>query len=98
MTTHITYREQQVIKLVAQNKCNKEIAWELGVHIKTVEKLRNVLMCKLGLHCGIDLTHFAICYGIIQVRRDYGTSVIFLDKNHKKNTLNSKAKSEKPFI
>jgi DNA-binding CsgD family transcriptional regulator len=99
MTTYITYREQQVIALVAQNLPNKSIADVLNVHVKTIEKLRQGIHRKLNAHCGIDVTHFAIQHGLVKIRTfPIGGAVIFLDKGHGKNTVTAAAKSERPFL
>ncbi|MCI0746570.1 MAG: response regulator transcription factor [Verrucomicrobia subdivision 3 bacterium] len=47
---HLTPREEQVLKLVAEGKANKQIADEMSLSIKTVEKHRASLMQKLNIH------------------------------------------------
>jgi len=63
---HLTPREIEVLQFVAEGKLNKEVASELRVSIKTIEKHREHLMKKLGIHRIAGLTHFAIYAGIIQ--------------------------------
>jgi DNA-binding NarL/FixJ family response regulator len=61
----LTSREAEVLPLIAEGHVNKEIASELGISIKTVEKHRQHLMRKLDIHHIAGLTHFAIASGIV---------------------------------
>lgn len=62
----LTSREQEVLQLVAEGAPNKRIATELGISIKTVEKHRQQLMDKLGIHETAGLTRYAIATGVIE--------------------------------
>ena len=62
----LTSREVEVLQLVAEGKANKQVAAELGISIKTVEKHRQHLMKKLDLHDTAGLTRYAIASGIIE--------------------------------
>ena len=62
----LTSREMEVLQLIAEGKANKEIAAELGIGIKTVEKHREHLMQKLDIHDTAGLTRYAITAGIIE--------------------------------
>jgi DNA-binding NarL/FixJ family response regulator len=62
----LSSREVEVLQLVAEGKANKQIARELDISIKTVEKHRQHLMSKLGLHDTAGLTRYAIGAGIIE--------------------------------
>jgi DNA-binding NarL/FixJ family response regulator len=62
----LTSREMEVIQLVAEGQANKQIAAELGVGTKTVEKHRERLMRKLDIHDTAGLTRYAISAGIIE--------------------------------
>jgi DNA-binding NarL/FixJ family response regulator len=62
----LTSRESEVLQLIAEGKANKETAGELGISIKTVEKHRQSLMNKLGIHDTAGLTRHAIAAGIIE--------------------------------
>jgi DNA-binding NarL/FixJ family response regulator len=53
-------REREVLKLIAEGYKNKEIAANLCISIKTVEKHRTNLMKKLDLHNAAALTAYAI--------------------------------------
>jgi DNA-binding NarL/FixJ family response regulator len=63
---HLTMRERQVLQLVAEGCANKEIAADLGISIKTVEKHRQKVMEKLDLHDTAGITRYAISAGIIE--------------------------------
>jgi len=52
--------------LIAEGKANKQIAAELGVSFKTVDKHRQHLMVKLEIHDIAGLTRYAISAGIIE--------------------------------
>lgn len=62
----LSSREVEVLQLIAEGKANKQVAAELGIHIKTVEKHRQHLMGKLDLHDTAGLTRYAIAAGIIE--------------------------------
>ena len=65
-STELTTRESELLQLVAEGHVNKQIASELGISIKTVEKHRQHLMEKLDIHDIAGLTRFAIAEGIIE--------------------------------
>jgi DNA-binding NarL/FixJ family response regulator len=56
----------ETLQLIAEGKANKEIASDLGIGIKTVEKHREHLMRKLDLHDTAGVTRYAISAGIIE--------------------------------
>jgi DNA-binding NarL/FixJ family response regulator len=56
----------EVLQQIAEGAPNKEIASELGISIKTVEKHRDHLMQKLDIHDTAGLTRYAIEAGIIE--------------------------------
>lgn len=62
----LSSREAEVLQLIAESKANKQIAAELGISIKTVEKHRSHLMRKLDIHDTAGLTRHAIETGIIE--------------------------------
>jgi DNA-binding NarL/FixJ family response regulator len=62
----LSSREVEVLQLIAEGKANKETANELGISIKTVEKHRQHLMHKLGIHDTAGLTRYAVSAGIIE--------------------------------
>ena len=58
-------REREVLKLIVAGHKNKEIAEDLNISIKTVEKHRESLMKKLDLHNAAALTVFAMEKGLM---------------------------------
>ncbi len=66
--TVLSSREVEVLQLIAEGKANKQVATELRISIKTVEKHRQHLMSKLDLHDTAGLTRYAIAAGIIESR------------------------------
>jgi two-component system response regulator NreC len=61
----LTQREREILKLIAEGYRNKEIADDLCISVKTVEKHRANLMEKLNLHNVQALTAFAIGKGLV---------------------------------
>jgi len=62
----LSSREVEVLQLIAEGKPNKQVATELGVSFKTVDKHRQHLMAKLNIHDIAGLTRYAIAEGIIE--------------------------------
>jgi len=62
----LSSREVEVLQLIAEGKPNKQVAAELGVSFKTVDKHRQHLMSKLDIHDVAGLTRYAIAEGIIE--------------------------------
>jgi len=62
----LTSRESEVLQLVAEGSANKQVAAELSISIKTVEKHRQHLMDKLNIHDTAGLTRYAIAAGVIE--------------------------------
>lgn len=63
----LTFREREVLKLVAEGHPNKHIAEYLSLSVKTVEKHRSNLMKKLDLHNASTLTAYAIEKGLVNM-------------------------------
>jgi len=63
----LTSREMEVLQLIAEGYANKQIADELSISVKTVEKHRQQLMEKLNLHDVASLTRYAVSKGIVEV-------------------------------
>jgi DNA-binding NarL/FixJ family response regulator len=61
----LTQREREILKLIAEGYKNKEIADDLCISVKTVEKHRANLMEKLNLHNVQALTAFAMEKGLV---------------------------------
>jgi DNA-binding NarL/FixJ family response regulator len=62
----LTPRELQVLKLIAEARTSKEIAQELVIAVKTVERHRQNILDKLGMSDRVELTRYAIRRGLIQ--------------------------------
>jgi DNA-binding NarL/FixJ family response regulator len=62
----LTPRELEVLKLIAEAHTSKEIANELFISIKTVERHRQNILDKLGMRDRVELTRYAIRRGLIQ--------------------------------
>src|SRR5207253_526448 len=62
----LTAREQQVVKLVAEGRTNKQIAGTLVISEKTVERHRANILEKLGMRDRVELTRYAIRQGMIE--------------------------------
>ena len=61
----LSQREREVLKLIAEGYKNKEIADDLCISLKTVEKHRANLMKKLDLHNAAALTVYAVQKGLV---------------------------------
>jgi two-component system response regulator NreC len=61
----LTKREREILKLIAEGYKSKEIAQDLCISVKTIEKHRANLMDKLNLHSVQAMTAFAIEKGLV---------------------------------
>lgn len=68
---HLTSRELEVIRHLAEGKRNKEIAALLGIAIRTVETHRARIMLKLDLHSLTEIVHYAMRNHLIPSPRDF---------------------------
>lgn len=64
-TNLLTTREREVMKLIAEEHRNKDIAKYLSISLKTVEKHRSNMMKKLDLHSTSSITSYAIKNGMV---------------------------------
>ncbi len=62
----LTVREAEVLQLIAEGFSNKQIAGELHLSIKTIEKHRQAAMDKLNIHETAGLTRYAITSGMVE--------------------------------
>ncbi|EMK3757897.1 MULTISPECIES: two component system response regulator [Providencia] len=60
----LTTRERQILKLISEERRNRDIAEDLKITIKTVETHRLNLMRKLGTHSSVGLVKWAYRLGI----------------------------------
>jgi DNA-binding NarL/FixJ family response regulator len=59
-------REQEVVKLIAEGLSGREIAKQLDISPRTVERHRANLLEKLGLQDRVEVTRYAIRRGLIE--------------------------------
>jgi len=62
----LTPRELEVLKLIAEAHTSKEIAQQLFISVKTVERHRQNILDKLGMRDRVELTRYAIRRGLTQ--------------------------------
>lgn len=62
----LTARELQVLKLIAEAHTNDQIALELGIARRTVERHRANILGKLHMRDRVELTRYAIRRGLVQ--------------------------------
>jgi two-component system response regulator FixJ len=66
---HLTPRELELLKLVVVGSSNKQIAYQLGISIKTVANHRANLMAKTKALNAADLSRLSIAAGIVPGKR-----------------------------
>ncbi len=64
----LTDREREVLICIAQGQTNQQIADQLSISIKTVNRHRENIMAKLNLHSRVELVHYAIEKGLIDLK------------------------------
>ncbi len=62
---NLTARQREILQLIAEGHSTKEIAFDLGVSIKTIETHRAQLMDRLGIRDVAGLVRLAIREGLI---------------------------------
>jgi len=62
----LTARQLEVVKLIAEGHTTEEIAAELVLSKKTVERHRANILDKLGMRNRVDLTRYAIKRGLVE--------------------------------
>lgn len=62
----LTHRQIEILKLIAQGRASKEIAFELGLSSKTVDVHRARIMDRLSLNDVASLTRYAVRKGLIK--------------------------------
>lgn len=63
----LTDREREVLTHIAEDETNREIAQQLHISVKTVERHRENIMSKLNLHTRTELVKYAIRKGLISL-------------------------------
>lgn len=82
----LTIRQAEILQLIAEGLANKQIAAEIGISIKTVEKHRQQLMKKLGVHEIAGLTRYAIEKKLVVPRRSANANLQELQLNNPPRT------------
>ena len=59
-------RELEVVKLIAEGYTSREIAEELVISEKTVDRHRSNVLEKLGMRDRVELTRYAIRRGLVE--------------------------------
>jgi DNA-binding NarL/FixJ family response regulator len=59
-------RELEVVKLIAEGQTSEEIAAQLFISKKTVDRHRANVLEKLGMRNRVELTHYAIRRGLVE--------------------------------
>jgi DNA-binding NarL/FixJ family response regulator len=62
----LTPREEEVVKLIAEGRSSREIARDLVISHRTVERHRANVLTKLGMRDRTELTRYAIRAGLIE--------------------------------
>jgi len=68
-TQSLSPREAEILQLVAEGFSTRGIATMIGISHKTVEKHRQTLMTKLGIHRISGLTRYAVRSGMVEPNR-----------------------------
>jgi DNA-binding NarL/FixJ family response regulator len=61
----LTPRQREIVQLIAEGDNTKEIAFRLGVSVKTVEAHRKQLMNRLDIHDVVGLVRYAMRFGLV---------------------------------
>jgi DNA-binding NarL/FixJ family response regulator len=62
----LTPRETEIVKLIAEARTTREIAAELVLSEKTVERHRTNILSKLGMRDRVELVRYAIRRGLVE--------------------------------
>ena len=62
----LTPRELEILKLIAEAHTSDQIALELGIARRTVDRHRENLLGKLGMRDRVELTRYAIRRGLVE--------------------------------
>jgi DNA-binding NarL/FixJ family response regulator len=62
----LTARELEIVQLIAEGRSGRQIAEQLTISEKTVERHRSNILAKLGLRNRLELTRYAIRRGLLE--------------------------------
>ncbi|MFE8070325.1 response regulator transcription factor [Marinobacteraceae bacterium S3BR75-40.1] len=63
----LTPRQREILRLLAEGRSTKEIAYHLDLSVKTVESHRSQIMDRLGIRDIAGLIHYALKTGMIEL-------------------------------
>jgi len=66
-TERLSPRQEQILKLMAKGHSMKQIAFDLGISVKTVETHRSALMARIGIRDIAGLVRYALKNGLIEL-------------------------------
>jgi len=66
----LTSRQREVLTLIAEGLSNQNIASQLGISVRTVERHRENIMDRLNLHSRTDLVKYALRKGLIDLEEE----------------------------
>jgi two-component system response regulator NreC len=66
----LTSRQREVLTLIAEGLPNQDIADQLDISVRTVERHRENIMARLNLHSRTDLVKYALRKGLIQLEQE----------------------------
>jgi DNA-binding NarL/FixJ family response regulator len=72
----LSWRQAEVLQLIAEGHGTKQIAEVLSISVKTAERHRQTLMDKLKIHKVPGLTRYAVSSGVIESNRIPGWQAI----------------------
>ncbi len=64
--SRLTPREREIVQLLAEGKSSKEVAYQLGISVKTAETHRSRIMAKLEFRSVSELVRYAVRNRIIE--------------------------------
>ncbi|MGH8627854.1 MAG: response regulator transcription factor, partial [Gammaproteobacteria bacterium] len=64
--TELSEREEEVMRLIASGRSNKEIAAQIGISVKTIEYHKAQSMKKLDLRSRADIIRYGVQHGWLQ--------------------------------
>jgi DNA-binding CsgD family transcriptional regulator len=66
LDSKLAKRELEVVRLLAEGKCSKEISDQLSITLSTVQSYRKQIMAKLGTDSIADITRFAVRNNLVK--------------------------------
>ncbi len=61
----LSSREEEILRLISKGRTNKQIAHELSLSVRTVERYRSSVMRKAGLQNRAELVAYAVLHGFL---------------------------------